>query len=192
MKLGTALGSMYAAFNCRDVGQAVLLARDLGLLPATYIISNCEDKMEPKHTFGRAVADVAGRLALILFTISIGMAAHAQNCETASSVPSGHKLMGSGSATVHYDGETKIKGGQAVYVKIKNENVLGVSYQLTIAQDTSPTVVVCSYKALIPSQKIVILWTAIFADLPIGWKITVSVGEESDASVITYEVYSNP
>ena len=115
-----------------------------------------------------------------------------QTCENASSIPAGHKKLGSGSATGHYDGTTIIKGGQSAYVKIKNENVLGVSYSLTIEQDATPSVPNCRYKAILPPRSSAILYGALFADPPIGWKITVSVGDESDAGVITYEVYSKP
>jgi hypothetical protein len=116
----------------------------------------------------------------------------AQNCDSPSSIPTGHKKLGSGSATVHYDGTTRLKGGQSVYVKIKNDNVLGVSYTLTISPDAKPEAPVCTYKALIPPRTTVILSGALFAEPPISWKITVAVGDESDAGVLTYEVYSNP
>ena len=118
--------------------------------------------------------------------------AFAQTCEVASSIPSEHKKLGSGSATVHYDGTARIKGGQAVYVKIKNENVLGVSYTLTIEEDSNPPVANCSYKAILPPKAAMILSGALFADPPIAWKITVAVGDESDAGVLTFEVYSMP
>lgn len=50
-----------------------------------------------------------------------------QNCEVATAISESQIKVAGGSATVHYDGTSKFKGGQAVYVKIKNENVLGVS-----------------------------------------------------------------
>ena len=114
----------------------------------------------------------------------------AQNCQVATSIPADLQKVGSGSATAQTDGVTTVRGGQAVYVSIKNVNVLGVAYNLTIEQDTTPPVPNCAYKALLPPQTSVILWGAIFADPPISWKITVSVGEESDAGVLTYEIYS--
>jgi hypothetical protein len=114
----------------------------------------------------------------------------AQNCQTAASIPASHKKLGGGSATVHYDGTTTVKGGQSVYVKIKNENALGVSYTLTISLNATPEVPNCTYKALLPPRASAILFGSLFADPPIGWKVTVGVGEESDAGVLTYEIYS--
>lgn len=116
----------------------------------------------------------------------------AQDCETPSSIPTGHKKLGGGSATVHYDGTARFKGGQSVYVKIKNENVLGVSYTLTIAPDATPEVPTCTYKASLPPRTTAILSGALFGEPPISWKVTVAVGDESDAGVLTYEVYSKP
>jgi hypothetical protein len=116
----------------------------------------------------------------------------AQSCATSSSIPSGHKKLGGGSATVHYDGTARVKGGQAVYVKIKNENVLGVSYILTVEEDGKPPVANCSYKAILLPKTTVILSGALFTEPPIAWKVTVAVGDESDAGVLTFEVYSTP
>jgi len=114
----------------------------------------------------------------------------AQNCQTASSVPSDQPKVGGGTATSDYDGTTKFKGGQAVYVKVTNANVLGVTYELTIAHDTTPGVVVCTYKAVLTPKASSVLWGALFAEPPIRWKVTVAIGSESDAGVLTYEVYS--
>lgn len=85
---------------------------------------------------------------------------------------------------------TTVKGDQAVYVKVTNQNVLGVSYTVTIAQNTTPTNEICSYSAILLPKTSVILSGALFAEPPIGWKITVSVGDESDAGVLTYVIYS--
>jgi hypothetical protein len=138
------------------------------------------------------IASRAKHLLLLVF-VFFGLAstvAFAQTCETAKSIPTGHDKLGGGSATADYDGITKVKGGQSVYVKIKNENVLGVSYTLTIVEDTSPENPICTYKAILPPHGSVILYGALFAEPPIAWKITVAVGPESDAGVLTYEVYS--
>lgn len=124
------------------------------------------------------------------FVSTISTLSFAQNCETAASVPADQTKLGGGTATAHYDGNTSVKGGQAVYVKIRNENILGVSYELTVAQDTKPVVVNCTYKAVLPPKTSAILSGALFAEPPIAWKITVAVGSESDAGVLTYEVYS--
>ena len=126
-------------------------------------------------------------IVLLLYAANL---AHGDTCQAASSLPDGQTKIGSGSATVHYDGITTAKGGQAVYVKIKNENVLGVAYELTIVENVSPGVEICTYKALLPPRTSAILSGALFADPPIPWKVTVSVGEQSDAGVLTYEVYS--
>jgi hypothetical protein len=117
---------------------------------------------------------------------------HAQNCQAEDSVPAGQKRLGGGSATADYDGITKVKGGQSVHVKIKNENLVGVSYSIKVVADGSPEVPICTYKALLPARTSAILSGAQFADPPISWKVVVSVGSESDAGVLTYEVFSNP
>src|SRR5215472_11298865 len=128
------------------------------------------------------------RLTFILFLGTCStIATYAQNCQTATSIPSDSKSLGGGSATVQYDGTTKIKGGQSVYVQIKNENVLGVSYTLSIEKDDKPPITSCTYKALIPPRASVILWGSLFDDPPITWNITVSIGDESDAGVLTYQ-----
>jgi hypothetical protein len=114
----------------------------------------------------------------------------AQDCQIENSIPSNLKIVGLGSATAETEGATSVKGGQGVYVKIKNVNVLGVSYNLTIEQDTTPPIPICTFKALLLPQKTVILSGALFGNPPIGWKISVAVGEESDAGVLTYDVYS--
>ena len=131
-------------------------------------------------------------LAVLILIGGTGSAALAQNCAPATSIPSDHKRLGSGSATVHYNGTTSVKGGQSVYVKIKNENVLGVSYVLTIEEGGEPPAATCTYKAILPPRTTVTLSDALFADPPITWKVTVEIGEESDAGVLTYEVYSVP
>lgn len=116
----------------------------------------------------------------------------AQNCQTATSVPSGHKRLSDGTATVHYDATSRVKGGQSVYVKIKNENALGVSYEVTISEDATPEVPNCTYKAVLLPKTSAIFWGAVFAAPPIAWKVTVAVGSESGAGVLTYEIYSKP
>lgn len=131
-------------------------------------------------------------LFAILFSGVLNTFVFAQNCQTAASIPAGQTKLGGGSATAHYDGTTSVKGGQAVYVKLKNENVLGVSYELTVALDATPVVANCTYKAILPPKTTAILSGAIFAEPPIAWKVTVAVGSESDAGVLTYEVYSKP
>jgi hypothetical protein len=103
-------------------------------------------------------------------------------------IPSGQKQIGSGTATAEYDGVTTAKGDQKVYLQLKNANVLGVGYSISLAQDTIPVNEICSYQALLPPQTSVILSGALFAQPPIGWKATVSV--QSDAGVITYTLYS--
>jgi len=134
------------------------------------------------------------RVLLLLFLVigEFSSVIVAQNCATSTSIPAGQKKLGTGSATVHYDSTTAIKGGQSVYVKIKNQNVLGVSYTVTIAEDATPAAPNCSYHAVLLPQQNALLSGAVFADPPIGWKVTVAVGDESDAGVLTYEVYSEP
>jgi hypothetical protein len=114
----------------------------------------------------------------------------ADSCQTATAIPSNLQRLGSGSATGHFDGETTVNGGQAVYVKVKNENVLGVSVAVTIARNTQPPYTICTYNALLPPRTSGIYYGTFFAEPPIGWKITVAVGSESDAGVLTYEVFS--
>jgi hypothetical protein len=132
-------------------------------------------------------------LRLLLFLLLGGLSlGFSQNCQTASSIPSDLAKVASGTATADYDGTSSIKGGQAVYVRVKNENALGVSYEVVVAEDTKPVVTNCTYKALLPPKTSAVIWGALFAEPPVGWKITVSVGPESDAGVLGYEVYSNP
>jgi hypothetical protein len=131
-------------------------------------------------------------LAILVIAGGVGPTALAQSCEVAKSVPADHRSLGSGSATVHYKGTTSVRGGQSVYVKIKNENVLGVSYILTIENDIQPPVTICTYNAVLPPRATVLLSGALFADPPVSWKVTVEIGDESDAGVLTYDVYSVP
>lgn len=56
------------------------------------------------------------------------------------------------------------------YVKITNENVLGVSYTLTIEEDSKPPVPNCTYKALVSPRASVILSGSVFADPAIAWR----------------------
>jgi hypothetical protein len=114
----------------------------------------------------------------------------AQNCQNASSVPADQVKVAAGTATAHYEGTTTFRGGQAVYVKVKNENVLGVSYELKIVRDLTPEVIECTYKAILLPKATAILWDATFAQPPVSWKVSVAVGEESDAGVLTYQAYS--
>jgi hypothetical protein len=120
-------------------------------------------------------------LSLVLGGI-LNSAVFAQNCQTATSIPAGHKKLGGGSATAHYDGTTA--------VKLKNDNVLGVSYVLTIEPDATPEVPNCTYKAILLPGKSAILFGSLFAEPPVAWKVIVAIGPESDAGVLTYEVYS--
>jgi len=132
---------------------------------------------------------------LLLFLLggtSAGICAHAQNCTAVAAVPADQSDLGGGTATAHYDGTTTFSGGQAAYVSIKNENVLGVAYELTIARNTTPGSEVCKYKAILPPRTHVVLWGSFVGEPPLGWKITVAVGSESDAGVLTYRVYSRP
>jgi hypothetical protein len=126
---------------------------------------------------------------ILLLAIS-PLAAHATNCTVAATLPKNQQQIGSGSAIAGNDGVTTVKGDQAVYVKVTNQNVLGVSYTVTIAQNTIPTNDICSYSAILLPKTSVILSGALFGEPPIGWKITVSVGDESDAGVLTYVIYS--
>jgi hypothetical protein len=131
-------------------------------------------------------------LGLVLLLIILSIRAHASNCTVQSSIPTKQQQIGTGSATAGSDGVTTVNGDQAIYVKLKNANILGVSYTVTIARNSTPTDVICSYTAILPPQGSVILSGAVFAPPPIGWKITVSVGDESDAGVLAYGVFSLP
>ena len=136
-----------------------------------------------------SVRQIRPLFLLLLFSLVPG-AVFASSCTVETSIPASQKQIGTGSATADYDGNTTVVGDQKVYVKVTNRNVLGVSYAVTIAQNTTPLNVICSYNALLPPQTSVILSGALFADPPIGWKITVAVGSESDAGVLTYTVHS--
>jgi CDP-diacylglycerol pyrophosphatase len=135
--------------------------------------------IQPQFLFGVLVA--------VVFSAGPAQAA---NCNVEQNIPANQQQIGSGSATAGSDGDTTVTGDQAVYVQVKNVNVLGASYTVTIARDTTPVDVICSYTAILLPQTSVILSGAVFASPPIGWKITVSVGDESDAAVLTYTVSS--
>jgi hypothetical protein len=116
--------------------------------------------------------------------------ATASMCDVAKAIPTGQQQIGSGTATADYDGVTTVKGDQRVYLKLTNQNLLGVSYTVTIAQDTIPSNAICTYSAILLPRATVILSGSLFAEPPIGWKTTVSIGSESDAGVLTYILYS--
>lgn len=126
-------------------------------------------------------------LLLLVFTPH---KAYATNCNVENAIPQNQQQIGTGSAIAGRDGVTTARGDQAVYVKVTNQNVLGVSYTVTIAQNTTPTNEICSYSAILLPKTSVILSGSLFAQPPIGWKVTVSVGDESDAGVLTYTIHS--
>jgi hypothetical protein len=67
------------------------------------------------------------RMSMLAFLVLWAWtAALGQNCETAQFVPTGYQRLGGGTATADYSGNTSVKGGQATYVKIRNENALGI------------------------------------------------------------------
>jgi len=125
-------------------------------------------------------------LLLLVFTHK----AYSTNCNIETVIPQNQQQIGTGSAIAGRDGVTAARGDQAVYVKETNQNVLGVSYKVTIAQNTTPTNEICSYSAILLPKTSVILSGSLFAQPPIGWKVTVSVGDESDAGVLTYTIHS--
>lgn len=116
--------------------------------------------------------------------------AQASNCNVEATVPANQVQIGTGSATAGSDGVTTARGDQKIFVRVKNVNVLGVSYTVTIARNSTPVDVICTYSAILLPQTLVILSGAVFATPPVGWKITVSVGDESDAGVLTYGLFS--
>jgi hypothetical protein len=134
---------------------------------------------------------IGSRILLISLYTFTSVHLCAQSCTVEKSIPAKHPKVGSGSATIGSDGITVIKGGQAVYVAIRNNNVLGVAYVLTIERDTKPPSAKCSYNALLPPRGGVILSNSLFAKTPLSWRVSVSVGDESDAGVLTYMVYSD-
>lgn len=127
-----------------------------------------------------------------LVALSIPGLMQGQSCTVEKAVPPKHPQVGSGSATVGSDGRSSVTGGQAVYVAIKNNNVLGVSYNLRIEHASHPPSASCSYNAVLVPHGTVILSNSLFADTPIKWNVYVSVGDESSAGVLTFTVYSNP
>src|SRR5712672_1381204 len=83
----------------------------------------------------------------LLFFTSLG--AYAANCTIENAIPQNQQQIGAGSAIAGRDGVTTARGDQAVYVKVTNQNVLGVSYTVTIAQNTTPANEICSYSAIL-------------------------------------------
>src|SRR5260370_24524847 len=104
-----------------------------------------------------------------------------QSCQIETSVPARMRKVGSGSATVHYDGKAEVKGGQKIFVRIRNENLLGASYILTIADNSTPPSAPCNYKAILPPKTTVLLSDSLFAKTPIGWRTNLSIGPETDS-----------
>jgi hypothetical protein len=131
-------------------------------------------------------------MGIFLFGMMFQSPVFSQDCQTVTSIPPGQKKLSGGTATADYDGTTEVQGGQTVFVKIKNENVLGVSYSLTIVYKGVPPVPNCTYKALLPPRASAILSGSLFNDPPVAWRVTVAVGSESDAGTLAYEIYSRP
>ena len=52
--------------------------------------------------------------------------------------------------------------------------------QGVVAEDTTPLVTNCTYKALLPPRTSAVIWGALFAEPPIEWKITLVAGAESE------------
>ena len=153
--------------------------------------ANKTTEVRPATTRSSMIYLALKRATIVIFAANLlAIVGFAQSCQTSASIPADKKKLGGSTATAHYDGITTVKGGQGVYVKIKNLNVLGVSYILSIAEDVKPELHICTYKALLPPQSSVILYGALFAETPIGWKISLSIGPESSAGVLSYDVYS--
>jgi hypothetical protein len=82
---------------------------------------------------------------------------YATNCNAERALPQSQRQIGTASAIAGRDGVTIARGDQAVYVKVTNQNILGVSYTVTIAQNTTPTNEICSYFAILLTKTSVIL-----------------------------------
>lgn len=126
--------------------------------------------------------------AALVLAVSLPLSAEGSSCTAEHILPDNEKQIGVGTASAEYDGVTTVKGDQKIYIKLKNVNVLGVAYSLSIATNSTPENEICTYQALLPPQTSAILSGALFAEPPIGWKVTVSV--QSDAGVISYSLYS--
>ncbi|WP_348261770.1 hypothetical protein P8935_18445 [Telmatobacter sp. DSM 110680] len=128
-------------------------------------------------------------LITLLAAVSVGFSpskALASTCEVEKTIPQNQVVNGSGSATAEYDGVTSVNSGQGIYVTLPNQNLLGVSYELTVAENSNPDKEICTDKAISLPKTSVPLSGAIFGEPPIGWKVAVAIGAESDGGVITY------
>jgi hypothetical protein len=134
-------------------------------------------------------------LPLLFFIFMVGVSfGFSENCQTASSVPAGQGKLASGTVVPDIDGVVSIKGGQSVYVKIKNDTDAEASYEvMLVVENPKPAVTNCMYRATLqPNTSAVILGTlsAESAETPIPWQVSVAM--ESEEGVLRYEVYSVP
>jgi hypothetical protein len=129
---------------------------------------------------------------LVILLLGFTTYADGESCSIEKAVPPKQSQVGSGVATAGSDGTVSVKGGQGIYVAVKNNNILGVAYSLEIRDEGRPATAICSYKGILLPQSTVIVSNSLFAKTPISWNVSLSVGEESDAGVLTFFVYSNP
>lgn len=137
----------------------------------------------------------------LLFFLLVGGVSFAlsQTCQTAPAVPAGQLKMGSGKVVLDDDGVAALKGGQAVYARIKNETGIAVSYWVAVEvlnEDTKRYATNCFYRATLePNTSAVILGSST-AEPPIQWRFSLTMAPDPDSDeelrALSYAVYSNP
>jgi hypothetical protein len=140
------------------------------------------------------------RLRLLFFLLVAGVSfGVSQNCQTASAVPDGQLKLASGRVILDNDGVASISGGQAVYAKITNESRAKLSYWFSVEvlkEDTKSYATTCLYRATLAPKTSAVVWGSSSAAPPIPWRVSVTIGPESDGDEriagLSYEIYSSP
>jgi hypothetical protein len=140
-------------------------------------------------------------LQLLFFVLVAGVSfGFSQTCQTVSAVPAGQLKMGGGKLILEADAVVSIKGGQAVYAKISNDNATGASYWVVMEildESTKRYMTNCTYKAIVAPNTSAVVRGSTSAEPPIPWRVSVTLGQGSDsdgdeAFPLDYEVFSNP
>ena len=138
------------------------------------------------------------RLLFFLLVVAVSFA-FSQNCQIASAVPAGQSKLGSGRVILDDDGVVSLGGGPEVYTRIKNVSAADITYWVaveTFKQDTKTYATNCLYRATLAPKSSVVVSGSSSAELPILWRVSVTMGPEVDEEVrvygLSFEVYSRP
>ena len=121
--------------------------------------------------------------------------AHAATCETEKTIPADQKQVAAGVATADDDYEQEFRGGQVVYVRVRNDTIHLTPMEVGIGsgktQDGNP-IVVCMASILLPPQTTVIWRGGVFGNPSIPYVVGVSTTESVDVAQMTVTVFSKP